>query len=579
MTLGIIISISVITALGIAVVETPPIQRWLEEQRRKIAELLRSIGEDLDPQSRRAAEAFAFEGRTPANDEGLRREASASVTAASLATGRSVSNASTSTVRRIPVTGPTDPNEAEERKRKGREYLAKRNQQMYEMQQRRKTAKAQGDASPLPSPSFDHLVDHEGKLKEPVEVEMNLPSPPTTDPASVQVQEMKEVDRRLTEPLLMGESSSSSSGWQFGSRFANPFGDEYAIDRSITPKPSTTFHPEQERASTPQMSMPGSLPVEPTDTNFGNGVEDPEGLTYEEQLAIALSLSEQVGSNNPHTDRRENTDEEDADLRAAIQASLKDMEKHTAAHVSTRDQSQSSQPLLVDITPSNPWATTPRRTEWESLFDLQCSPSEEPLSLASPRIAPSDTTDDLYLATPELVHARLATLDTQQNSAGPASSYSSRTFDPSVDVPVMSPLEDPNPMDASLYTARSNVSPPPSISTFDHETPQLIDISEDTPQEGMRTPTSRAHSSFGFQTDSDSETFDSLSTPASRAQSRPRSEISGVELVELMEDSDIDMLSEEGDGIATPDSWSEVGSRDAESETEEDDKQQSRIGL
>lgn len=232
---GILLSITIITALGIAVLENPQIQAWLEEQRQKIAELLRSLGEELDPQSRRAAEAFAFEGRTPATDPGIKREASGSLEAAAVATGRSLSNAST--IRRIPVKGPADPDEAEERRRKGREYLAKRNQQMYELQERRKSAKADGTATPPTPTSFDAMVDGEGKLKIP-EFDKELPSPPTAEPLPDHVRaEMREVERNLMQPLLAGESSAAASGWTLGSRLANPFSDEYAFDRSDTPKP------------------------------------------------------------------------------------------------------------------------------------------------------------------------------------------------------------------------------------------------------------------------------------------------------------------------------------------------------
>lgn len=116
-----------------------------------------------------------------------------------------------------------------------------------------------------------------------------------------------------------------------------------------------------------------------------------------------------------------------------------------------------------------------------------------------------------------------------------------------------------------------------------HEaTSALIDVSEPAnvhQAEGSRTPISR--SSFSFRTDeddgSDSDTFASVSAPASahpsRTQSRARSEVSNIEVVVLLEDSDVDMLSEEGDGIATPDSWTEVGSRDGnESEMDEDER-------
>ena len=110
---------------------------------------------------------------------------------------------------------------------------------------------------------------------------------------------------------------------------------------------------------------------------------------------------------------------------------------------------------------------------------------------------------------------------------------------------------------------------------MDHEaTPQLVDVSEDVPFAETRQPMSP--SSFGFESDndSDSETFASVSAPRSRSQSRPRSEVSNVEVLDLEEDSDIDMMSQEGDGIATPDSWTEVGSRDGESEMEDEEPRQ-----
>jgi hypothetical protein len=127
-------------------------------------------------------------------------------------------------------------------------------------------------------------------------------------------------------------------------------------------------------------------------------------------------------------------------------------------------------------------------------------------------------------------------------------------------------------MEVSFYSAVSSAPSPASSRTMSHEaTPPLIDVSEDVPHTETQTPMSP--SSFGFQTDteSDSDTFASMSNTASRSHSRPRSEVSNVEVLNLDEDSDIDMLSEEGDGIVTPDSWTEVGSRDGESEMEDEE--------
>ncbi|KAF7190169.1 hypothetical protein HII31_08500 [Pseudocercospora fuligena] len=590
---GIILSIGIIAALGLAVIENPQVKEWLEEQRRKVAELLRQIGEDLDPQSRRQAEAFAFEGRTIADDEQLRREAEGSREAAALATGRSLSNAST--IRRIPVKGPTDPDEAEERRRKGREYLARRNQQLHDLQQRRKAAaKAAGVETP-PTPTFDELVDSQGNLKgSTVLNEKELPSPPEMELPEPVVQEMRQVERHLAQPIAES-SSAGASGWSWGSALANPFADEYAIDRSITPKPPVPPKieldhvdpmPIDDRAPTPPISVPGTFPSQTAEQQPEQQHHiSTEGLSYEEQLAIALSLSEQESSPSPTGSGRQPAPEEDDDLRAAIAASLKDMSRQRSSQVVTGNGSATPRALpadlqpLVDLTPSSP-PTAPRlpREDWAELFDPQFSPSREPLSLASQSTgALSEGSDDLYRITPELTKARLASHNAQQYVPAPSSAASSSLpFDPVRDAAGLQTAQDV--MDTSFYSAPSEVSAPPSSATFDRDTPQLIDVSEDAPQDGQRTPTSYAHSSFGFQTDSDSETWASASAPPSRTVSRtaspPRSETSGIEVIDLVEDSDVDMLSEEGDGVATPDSWSEVGSRDGESDMEHDTRRQ-----
>ncbi|KAK5175150.1 uncharacterized protein LTR77_000287 [Saxophila tyrrhenica] len=565
---GILISISIITALGVAVLENPQVQAWLEQQRQKIAELLRSIGHELDPQSRRAAEAFAYEGRTPTTDAGLQRELSGSKEAAAVATGRNVS--SPSTIRRIAIKGPADPDEAEERRRKGREYLARRNQQMYEMNQR-KQATTPEQSPPSPT-SFDSMVDNEGKLRLS-ESEKELPSPPTFDPVSDAVKaEMRQVERSLEQPLLEGEASSSTAGasrWSFGSLLANPFGDEHALDRSETPKPPV---PPKVALETPEDPPTSTLPGSFTPRQASPRPEQRgEELSYEEQLAIALSLSEEEAF-RPASQSKGNQD--DPELRAAIEASLKEMRERqtTAAEPRAVADVENSQPL-VDLTPPSPTVRPQQpvpRGRWETIFDHQYSPSHEPLSLAS-QAPQQDEEDELYRVTPELTHARLATLNSQQITP-PHPTSSSMPYDPVREAASQATNEQQAPLEASFYSAASSAPSPASTRTVDYEpTPQLVDISEETP-EGARTPTS--HSTFAFQTDteSDSDTFASLSAPASRAQSRPRSEMSEVEVIDVAEDSDVDMLSEEGDGVATPDSWTEVGSRDGDSEMDDEDE-------
>lgn len=541
-------------------------QVWLEEQRRKIAELLRSIGEDLDPESRRAAEAFAYEGKTPATDDGLRREASGSKEAAAVATGRSLSG-SGPTMKRIPVRGPSDPDEAEERRRKGREYLAKRNQQMHELQQKRKAAaKLEGTVTPPSPTSFDALVDSEGKLKGPaVEETEVLPSPPVFEPVSEKLrQDMREVERQLVQPMLVEESSSGMSGFQMGSRLADPFSDEYAMERSQTPKPPVPPKVALDRGeSAESRGMPGSYSPLGTEAQQMQMEGSSEELSYEEQLAIALSLSEAESSANAATVRQTQPDD-DVDLRAAIQASLRDMDGQQAAHAvahaepfTPHPSSNDVQPL-VDLTPPSPTISPQQRqvrSDWEALFDRSSSHSYETSALAQPPA--SETDDELYRVTPELTRARLATLDAQQTSSTSSIAYEpvGETADTSLQPP-------PPVVDASFYSAASSISPPPSSQTFAHETPEPPNVPQEQLQrESVNTPRSNS-SSFGFQTDTDSETFASVS--GSRAQSVAQSEVSGVEVVDVIDDSDVDMLSEEGDGIVTPDSWSEVGSRDGE---------------
>ena len=559
-SLGILISISIITALSLAVYENPQIQAWLEEQRQRLVELLRSVGEQLDPAQRRMAEAFAYEGRTPATDEGLRREASGSQEAAALATGRSMSNAST--IRRITINGPSDPDEAEERRRRGREYLARRNEQMYEMQQRRKGKAKMEDPLTPPSPtSFDAMVDDEGKLRLSDEEVQALPDPPMSVPVlEDEKAEMRELEPR---PILAAEPSAPS-WWQIGSRMANPFDDENVMDmeRSETPKPAVppkiALDDEEDRG------MPGSFTPRPSSAQRAEADLESSraNLSYEEQeqLAIAISLSEAEHKAIEDVRRRESQVDEDAELRAAIAASLKD-QRSSAASAST------PQAPLIDITesaPSVPMHHPIPRGHWETLFDQEYSPTREPLSVPQNAGArPSVEEDELYRVTPQLTRARLASLDAL-SARLPTLPTLSHPYDP---VREAAAAHQPQAaMEESFYSAAS----PARSQTLERETPQLVDTTIPTSQQEPQTP-----STLAFETDSEAsnDTFASISAPASRApfSAAPstRHEESDVEVVDITNDadSDIDMLSE-ADGVRTPDSWTEVGSQDGESESE-----------
>lgn len=625
---GILLSITLLTALGVAILETPHVQQWLEDQRKRLAELLRSLGEELDPESRRQAEAFAFEGRSP--DAGVRGEVSGSREAVGVATGRSgVSEGMGlglglgALSRRIPVTatttttttGKASEQEAEERRRQGREYLAQRNREMIELRAKKRAAVKcdgeEGTVTPMSATSFDAMVDAEGMLRGEDDegrialVDQEMPVSRSAEPATIPektAEPMREVERPLFEPVLA--TASSSNAFAAGSVFANPFSDEYALDnseadRSATPRPPTIPPKIALAATTPEdanddtRSMPGSFapsltPLSPrpassvmTDAPRLVAPEhEAEELTYEEQLAIALSLSEAESAQRNAAVVRQSpssSSEEDDQVKAAIAASLRAMDGAQAAHalehagaVTPRVAAPDAQrPLLVDLSAAGPPGEEERR-EWRSLFDPRCSPSQEPRSLdhaapsreaaaiaaaAAAAPPPSDVSDELYRLTPELTRARLASHDAAQPGAQPqqtiflASDARSRTLSP------QPPAAGTQGMEASFYSAPSSVAP---ASTAAASEGQLIDAPD-------------------AEMESESEDFASLSP--SRADSQTwSSEVSDVEVIDVDTDadSDADMMSEAG-RVGTPDSWTEVGSRDGDSEV--DDEARERMAL
>ncbi|KAH9826077.1 Ubiquitin-interacting motif [Teratosphaeria destructans] len=596
---GIILSISVITALGIAVLENPAVQVWVEEQRQKIIELLRSIGEELDPESRRQAEAFAYEGRTPATDAGLRRESDGAREAAAVATGRAL-NGSPGPVRRAPGRALSDPDEAEERRRKGREYLARRNAQMIEMRERRKaSSKLEGTLTSPSSISFDTMVDADGKLKSAIIEEKELPPPPVAEPVPEPIKEqMREVERHLVHPLAAGGEASSSagmSGFQMGSYLSNPFSDEYAmdLDRSETPKPPPvppkvqldhgitrddvglpTRHDSlpKSNARPDSGAMPGSYASGPQQDLSAST----ESLSFEEQLALAEALSLSEAESAASAAARQVQPQEDDFLKAAIAASLED----------APNQSEAPE-LLVDLTPVPTEAEPARqnRGNWMSSSNnfvntsLDTASVVQPSSQAWARVPRSEASEDeLYRITPQLTRARLASLDAQHATTSATHLYLPVREAAESQAQWLEPQSAPA---ASFDSAPSSAAQFSSTHTFGRdESAQLVDVSDVPDRDDTRTPTlSAAPSSVRFETDSESETFASV-TGISRAQSGAPSiapSDADVEVIDVLEDSDIDMFSEEGSGIRTPDSWSEVGSRDGEES--DDDRPQQHIQL
>lgn len=471
---------------------------------------------------------------------------------------------------------------------------------MSALQEKRGVASPASEEPPSSPTSFDSMVDGQGKLRLG---DKQLPTVPDAEPTQPE-HEMQQ----LRQPVPVAEASSSSSnsggwGWQLGAALANPFGDEFELERSITPRPPVV-PPKVALESKPQPE-----PVRPVPPPQQPEPETrQEELTYEEQMAIALSLSESETSKPSATVRQNNQDEADDDLLAAIEASLRDMDGQQAAHaiahaapITPRLMGNSKEPL-VDLTPDPP-ISTPQdlpRGDWTSLFDHSVWSEEEkaadpPVSVppqavsrkictfgetVGPRVLTTDEEretvdedeDDLYSVTPQLTRARLAVHNSEQGK--PQASVVNKPYDPVHEA--ASTQQQQAPLEASFYSAHSRSTSPPTSHTMSSAShvPQLIDISEAAiPAAVVRSPTVRSHaSSVTFDSRSSTDAFASLpaisreQTPPQHISPSPRSEMSDIEVIDVLEDSDVDMLSEEGDGVATPDSWTEVGSQDGESE-------------
>jgi hypothetical protein len=439
--------------------------------------------------------------------------------------------------------------------------------EMSALKEKRGISSPAAEEPPSSPTSFDSMVDDDGKLRLG---DKQLPEVPPTEPAH----EMKQ----LHQPTPIAEASSSSSnaggwGWQLGAALANPFGDEYELDRSITPKPPVPPKISLESKPQPEQTSPMS---EPQQQEPETGHEE---LSYEEQMAIALSLSESETSKPSATVRQNSQEEPDEDLRAAIEASLRDMDGQQAAHaiahavpVTPRLIGNSKQPL-VDLTPDPP-ISTPQdlpRGDWTSLFDHSVWSQEEKTADPPISVPPQAVDeDDLYTATPQLTRARLAVHNSEQ--AQPRPVVNTKPYDPVHEA--ASAQQQQAPLEASFYSAQSRSTSPPTSHTMSNVPSPLVDISEDMgPAVAGHTATDHSQiSSIMLASTSSSEAFASLpamsrgQTPPQHTASVAHSEMSDVEVIDVLEDSDVDMLSEEGDGVATPDSWTEVGSQDGESE-------------
>lgn len=395
---GILISLSILAAVGIAVYENPQVKEWVEDQRRKITEFLSTFGDQLDPQSRREAEAFAYEGRLPTPS---REEAAGMANAVARATGRETTD--DSITRRNTISQiPQSPDEAEERRRLGREYLAKRNQEMLDLKAKQKMRRSTSELSEKtpPSPTFDQMVDVDGSLKSDKkdtleesgyfnEKTLDLPSVPTDEPKSLGSTRVQEA------PLL-------AAAFNNGSRYANPFGDEFELSGTLDSRSPTPKPPVPPKIAIDDATKPRRLSVtqkEPSIRQIPILDHDeaiPANLSYEEQLVRAMSISLAESEEAARQVRIMEQEQRDKDFAAAVAASLADVEN-------MRQKEQNNKEELINLTPDPPVSvpTTSELTD-DELYTV--SPR-----MQSRRVVPTTLFESMAMPQYDPVHEAAAT--------------------------------------------------------------------------------------------------------------------------------------------------------------------------
>ncbi|KAF2154430.1 hypothetical protein K461DRAFT_293078 [Myriangium duriaei CBS 260.36] len=510
---GIIISLSVVAAVGIAL-QSPDVREWLEEQRQKLVEVLRSMSETLDPQTRSQAEAFAYEGRLP-----TQQEMQGMTNATAVATGRDTNNDSAQRRLQRQSSGPSI--DATERRRLGREYLARRNQELLDLKNKRQSDMSEKSAvqdaeitndteksaaqtleQAVSNGTFDELINPDGTLR------LNEKDIPTDHDSLKSAVPEEPITQIPTMPSVLRTFRS-------GSHFGNPFGDEFAMPEDLEADGLQTPRPPVPPKISLDANVPGSFPPDPPITELpttrASPIQQDAGeISYDEQLARALSLSLAESEEQARTTLRRRLTE-DKEFAMAIEDSLKEAVRQNSSSRASEPSNRgplvdfsadASQPLHTPQMTTNPWSV---RSDDEDLYTLTPMPtgSKAPNNPA-PRSEPP-------------VPIRSA------NSSNDSSQYGSFHFSPS-----------------------QTLSPIPAAA---------LSLSSATLSPGLAATDAI---STEFSSDSETESFASL----------PRSSTLSIDSLVEVEDVDIDSMSDD-DGIRTPQSWSEVDSEVAESERSE----------
>ena len=422
-----------------------------------------------------------------------------------------------------------------ERRRLGREYLARRNQQMMDRQRQEKEKSrtvTEGSVATalekhVSNSSFDHLVNDDGSLKSE-----EKPLPPLVEAAG----HIAHMQTPKNEKAA---------------RYANPFGDEYEMPDTVLADRSSTANPP----------VPPKIALEAKPSVAVSEIvrDEPEigTLTFEEQLARALSLS--LGDTEATTRNRklqQQQQEEDSSLAAAIAASLKE-----------REGADFEQPEETPAQSPNGLATVMQ------LRDDGISQTSDDLYSLSPQATGVRPVAMTRLGTPHSPdrpssrpvqgaesqgqgskHSNISFIDLPSPPSAASSSVSSaaekRILDQLIDV-------ESNTAESQTSQARAPTQRLPSDDLFSVEFPE-----DDAALSTHETSRPESHD---FPTDSEDDFASLPDVASSRPQSGAQSEASLIEV----EDVDSDNMSDDDDGIRTPCSWTDVGSQVGESDRSE----------
>lgn len=244
--LGLIISLSVLFAAGLAVYENPQVRQWVDSSRRKIAIALHSLGDEITPLSTYSHSSFTAADASTREDEAP---------------------------------------DAVERRRKAREEILERGRMLEEKRRSRQEAKG-------PAKSFDDLVDKNGALKPEKKVVVA-----STTAAEPQVEESGLRKRNI-------EMTSAAA---LGSAMANPFADEaysdlYGVSEPslIASRSSTPTLPSSPPPVPPKLPLDKPLPSLQINTSQAPSTHSSEQLIdLTPTTSAAASSSSLIPTNNP----------------------------------------------------------------------------------------------------------------------------------------------------------------------------------------------------------------------------------------------------------------------------------------